>query len=126
MNPLGFTLGGSAINGADYNAVSNYVVIPAGASNAGIIVTPQDDSAAEGSEVVVLSLNDSAGFNASPTNTSITILDSESNPPPLALELSLPTDGELRLNLTGPATRLYDVHASTDLNSWTPGRRGRP
>lgn len=118
---VGFTLGGSAVNDADYAPLSNYVVIPAGTSNADIIVTPQDDLAAEGSEVVTLSLNDSAGYNASPSaNASITISDNEPNPPPFALGLSLPTAGELRLTLTGPATRLYDVHASTDLNSWKP------
>lgn len=118
---VGFTLGGSAVNGADYAALSNYVVIPAGASNADIVVTPQDDLAAEGGEVVILSLNDTAGYNASlPTNASITVSDNEPSPPSLALGLSFPTIGELRLTLTGPATRLYDVHTSTDLNSWTP------
>ncbi len=116
---VGFTLGGSAVNGADYSTLSNYVVIPAGAFNADIVVTPQDDLAAEGSEVLTLSLNDTAGYNASPsTNASIMISDNEPNPPPLALELTLPTAGELRLNLTGQATRLCDVQTSTDLNSW--------
>lgn len=118
---VGFMLGGSAVNGADYSALSNYVVFPAGASNADIIVTPQDDLAAEGSEVVILSLNDAAGYNAFPsTNASIAVSDNEPNPPPLALGLSFPTINELRLTLTGPATRLYDIHTSTDLNSWTP------
>lgn len=118
---VSYTLGGSAVNGADFNSLLNYVVIPAGASGADIIVTPEDDLAAEGNETVTLALNEAASYNASPSpSASITISDNEPSPPSFALELSLPGSGELRLNLTGPATRLYDVQASSDFNSWTP------
>src|SRR5713226_474374 len=47
---------GSAINGLDYQTLSNYVVIPAGASSADIVVTPIDDMIEEGDETVVLQL----------------------------------------------------------------------
>lgn len=36
-----YSLSGSAVNGVDYNALSNYVVVPAGSSSANIIVTPR-------------------------------------------------------------------------------------
>src|SRR6266849_1292136 len=47
---------GSAINGRDYQTLSNYVVIPAGASSADIVMTPIDDMIEEGDETVVLQL----------------------------------------------------------------------
>jgi len=40
-------ISGSAVNGSDYNPVSNFVLIPAGAFSATVTLTPQDDPFAE-------------------------------------------------------------------------------
>jgi hypothetical protein len=114
-----YALGGSAVNGSDYNALSNYVVIPAGSSNASITLTPQDDAFIEGTETVSLSLFATAGYNAGPgTNALVTLADNESAPPPLSLQLISPTNGLFDLTLTGPATRLFSIETSSNLSTW--------
>jgi hypothetical protein len=116
---VAYALGGSAVNGSDYNALSNYVVIPAGSSNANITLTPQDDAFVEGTETVSLSLFDTAGYNASPaTNAVVTLADNESAPPPLSLQLISPTNGLFDLTLTGPATHLFSIETSSNLVAW--------
>ena len=116
---VAYALGGSAVNGSDYTTLSNYVVIPAGSSNANITLTPQDDAFVEGTETVSLSLFDTAGYNASPgTNALVTLADNESAPPPLSLQLISPTNGLFDLTLTGPATRLFSIETSSNLSTW--------
>src|SRR5438105_2993805 len=51
-----YIIDGTAKNGADYLALSNYVVIPAGSSSADITVTPIDDALVEGTETVLIQL----------------------------------------------------------------------
>lgn len=118
---VAYTLGGSAVNGSDFNALSNYVLIPAGSSNANVIVVPRNDSLAEGEETVSLNLFDTAGHNVGPlTNAVVTISDDEPTPLPFALQIASSASNVFRLTLTGPATRLYDIDAATELNSWQP------
>lgn len=91
------------MNGADYNALSNYVVIPAGASNANITVTPRNDSLAEGEEAVSLTLFDSSSYNAGlVTNVVVIISDDEASTLPFALQIASPDKNVFRLTLTGP------------------------
>ena len=116
---VAYALGGSAMNGADYNALSNYVVVPAGSFTANITLTPQDDAFAEGAETVSLTLFDTAGYNAGPgTNVLVTLADNEPAPPPLGLQLISPTNGLFDLTLTGPATRLFSIETSSNLATW--------
>lgn len=116
---VAYTLGGSAVNGSDYTTLSNYVVIPAGSSNATITLTPRDDAFIEGTETVSLSLFDTAGYNAGPgTNALVTLADNESAPPPLSLQLASPTNGLFDLTLTGAATRLFSIETSSNLTTW--------
>lgn len=116
---VAYALGGGAVNGSDYNTLSNYVVIPAGSSNASITLTPQDDAFVEGTETVSLSLFDTAGYNAGPgTNALVTLADNESAPPPLSLQLISPTNGLFDLTLTGSATRLFSIETSSNLATW--------
>ncbi len=51
-----YSTGGSAQNGIDYQELSDYVVIPAGARSAEITLTPLDDAFVEGPETVVVQL----------------------------------------------------------------------
>lgn len=116
---VAYALGGSAVNGSDYNTLSNYVVIPAGSFNANITLTPQDDAFVEGTETASLSLFDTAGYNAGlATNALVTLADNESAPPSLSLQLISPTNGLFELTLTGSATRLFSIETSTDLATW--------
>jgi hypothetical protein len=52
-----FGVGGSASNGVDYIAISNRVVIPAGATQAVVNIQPLADALVEGTETVVLELH---------------------------------------------------------------------
>lgn len=54
-----YTLGGSAENGVDYEALPGVVTIPEGAFSAHILVKPIDDFLVEGAESVILSLLES-------------------------------------------------------------------
>jgi hypothetical protein len=51
-----YQISGSASQGVDYRTLPGYVTLPQGASSAQIIVQPNDDNLAEGSETVVLTL----------------------------------------------------------------------
>jgi hypothetical protein len=53
---VNYLVGGTAVNGTDYTAISTSVTIPAGASSQTITVTPMDDQAVVGNQTVVLSL----------------------------------------------------------------------
>lgn len=116
---VSYAVGGNAVNGVDYNVLSNYVVVPAGSSNANITVTPREDSAVEGTEIISLALFDTAGYSASiTTNLFVNLADNESSPPALSLDLIAPSTGEFQLTLTGAATRAYSVEASVNLVDW--------
>jgi N-acetylneuraminic acid mutarotase len=65
-----YTLGGTATNGTDYVALSGAVTIPAGSASASITLKPIDDSIAEGSESVVLTVSPSSSYT---TNTTATV-----------------------------------------------------
>ncbi|MCP4660734.1 MAG: hypothetical protein GY856_35480, partial [bacterium] len=76
-----YTIGGTATAGSDYDALSDRVVIPAGASSAPIDVTPIDDGQSESDETVELSLGTGGGYTiGSPGTALVTIAD---NDPPL-------------------------------------------
>jgi hypothetical protein len=51
-----YGIGGTALNGVDYQALTGRVQIPAGAASAEIVVKPIDDLLVEGTETVVLKL----------------------------------------------------------------------
>jgi hypothetical protein len=53
---VAYELGGEAINGVDYQSLPGTVTIPAGAHFAPVVVTPIDDYEIEGSESVVVAL----------------------------------------------------------------------
>src|SRR5207244_3187488 len=115
-----YTIGGSAVNGDDYNAFSNFVEIPAGAYSTSVAVVAKDDALSEGTETITISLASTAFWDAGPTtNATLTLLDDEPDPPRPTLQISSDGSGRYDLTLTGAASRLYDLEASTDLMSWT-------
>ena len=60
---VNFTLGGTAINGIDYDAVPLSVTIPIGAKSADVQIVPINDLTAEGTENVTLTITSSGAFN---------------------------------------------------------------
>ena len=112
---------GTAVNGSDYNSISNFVLIPAGASSAITILTPKDDSFAEGTESISLSLSTTASYNVGPgTNAFITLLDDEPPPPALNLRLATLPNAGYALTVAGAATRIVEIDVSSDLRTWQP------
>jgi len=116
---VSYAIGGTAVNGVDYNAISNFVVIPIGASSATVTLVPKDDAFVQGSETISISLTNTPYYSAVPaTNLTVTISDDEPVPPPLSLRVTSPTNGVLDLTLDGPAIGLFNVETSSDFNLW--------
>ncbi|MEO6434994.1 MAG: kelch repeat-containing protein [Tepidisphaeraceae bacterium] len=77
-----YTVGGSAINGSDYNLLSGSVSIPAGAASATVTITPKDDTIVEGNENVLLTISSAAAYSVGTSSATVTIADNDSNPTP--------------------------------------------
>jgi len=79
-----FDITGSARNGADYEAITNSIVIPAGCASAVLTITPIDDAIKEDGETVVLTLMNSPTGSYSVSTTTpktVTIQDNDSDAP---------------------------------------------
>lgn len=77
------SVGGTAINGVDYDAIPNSVTFPAGTNMVWLDVVPRVDTAMEGTETVLLSLVAAAGYTLiAPTNAAVFVLDSGTDIPP--------------------------------------------
>jgi hypothetical protein len=75
---VSYSLGGTAVNGIDYELLSGSVTIPAGASSATVIVQPIDDTEVEGDETVVLILSADAAYKVGPHDrATVTIADND-------------------------------------------------
>jgi N-acetylneuraminic acid mutarotase len=75
-----YSLGGTATNGVDYNELFSTVTIPAGQSSAQIKIGPKDDSTAEGSESVIVSLSPSSSYSTNlSSSSSLNIADNDTN-----------------------------------------------
>jgi hypothetical protein len=71
-----YTVGGTAVNGVDYNLITNEVTMNVGVSNALINITPIDDLALEGAETVILTLIETNGYLVvAPASATVTIND---------------------------------------------------
>ena len=103
-----YTMTGSAGSGDDYEIVPWWLVIPAGASNASLVITPIDDSDIEGDETVIVTLQTSGDYEiATPSTATLTIHDDENMPP--AVALTAPAHGTVfpnptNITLTATAT----------------------
>lgn len=76
---VNFTVSGTATSGTDYTAIGTSVTIPAGASSAPVTVTPVDNSTAEASETVIVTLAANAGVYTvgTPSSATVTIADDD-------------------------------------------------
>ncbi|MBL8749663.1 MAG: alpha/beta hydrolase fold domain-containing protein [Planctomycetes bacterium] len=86
LNPLAvtFTIGGTAANGVDYQAIAGTAVIPAGAAWVRVPVTILDDALQEGPENVVLTIVPSATYVVGAAATQQLWLDDDEAPVPAA------------------------------------------
>ena len=73
-----YTLGGSAVDGTDYNSLGGSVTIPAGSSSAAIVVQPRLGPAGDGDKTVSVNLAADPGYTITgPQTAQLTIADSE-------------------------------------------------
>jgi hypothetical protein len=83
-----FTISGTAINGVDYVAISNSIIIPAGSLFATLPITVIDDTLVEGPEIVTLTLQpDPAYYLDTPSSATVIINDDE---PMLTITATVP------------------------------------
>ncbi|PYK63352.1 MAG: hypothetical protein DME21_03145 [Verrucomicrobia bacterium] len=107
-----FTIGGTATSGSDYQPLGDSVSIPAGAVSADVVVQPIDDSEAEGTETVVLTLSSNAVYMLeSPSSATVTITDNDTLPV-LTVQVTDPNASE-----TGPDPGTFTISRSGDTNS---------
>ncbi|WP_366585238.1 Calx-beta domain-containing protein [Muricauda sp. ANG21] len=79
---VGYTVGGDATPGSDYNTLSGTVSIDNGQQTATILVTPIDDSLVELDETVTVTLNSGAGYTVGiPASADVTIVSEDNTPP---------------------------------------------
>jgi hypothetical protein len=69
-----FTLGGTAVNGVDYEAAAQSVVIPAGETSVTIVITPVPDGLSEPPETVVLTISLDPGYVVGASGTATVVI----------------------------------------------------
>ena len=75
---VGYSIGGAATNGVDYQALAGTVVIPDGQSGVDVVMTPIDDALAEGAETVTLTVLPGTGYGVDrPASATFEIVDNE-------------------------------------------------
>lgn len=113
---VSFVVGGTARNGADYEAISDSITIPQGASSTWISIMPIPDSEIEGAETVTLSLAPSTAYRiGNAASATVTIEET-----PQILQIARQPDGRIRIQFSGSSGRRYVVHASEDFRTWSP------
>jgi hypothetical protein len=103
---VNYTMGGTALNGVDYETLPGSVIIPAGASSAQVLLHTIDDDLVEGMETATLTISPSPNYavGLSPSGA-IAILD---NDPTVSVEAidALASEagdpGRFRFTRTGP------------------------
>ncbi len=83
-----YTLGGTAINGVDYQLLDGTARFAAGTSALAIPVVPLDDLQPEPVETIILTLTPSTAFVLSGTNSALVHLEDDNDPPLFVLEAS--------------------------------------
>jgi subtilisin family serine protease/subtilisin-like proprotein convertase family protein len=118
-----FTLGGSAVNGVDFDNLGQTATIPAGAASVDIVVRPKPDADAEGDETVALGLAPDAAYSVgSPDRATVTIRDA-TPPVPVVIDptsISL-TPTALCFTLASQIGVTYFVQGKTNVTDavWT-------
>lgn len=79
LNPItvNYAVAGTATAGSDYTALSGSVVLPLGAKNASIMVTPKADNLVESPETVIVTLGASAAYTVGSPNTATVLISDD-------------------------------------------------
>ncbi len=94
---VNFSVSGSATSGSDYSSIGTSLTIPVGAVSATLTITPIDDTIAEGTESVVLTLVANAAYTlGSPVSATVNITDNDAAASPPELIGFLPSVGVTR------------------------------
>lgn len=114
---VAYLVSGQAINGNDYQQISSSVVIPVGSSNAIVDIVPIDDTMAEPTEDVKLTLTSGANYTVgTPSNATVTIADNEPIVSIVANDAAAseqgPDSGQFTVSRTGPTTSALIVGIS--------------
>lgn len=76
-----FSLGGSAKPGSDYSAISTNMTLTSGETSALVTINPINDSVAEGTEKVTLTILPSSGYQVGPSSTAELEINDKELPP---------------------------------------------
>jgi hypothetical protein len=73
-----YSIGGTALHGTDYLRLPGSVLLPAGETNAVVLITPVDDDLGEWNQTVILQLTGRAEYRLGPNRTgTVTITDND-------------------------------------------------
>ncbi len=108
-----YTVGGTATNPDDHNAVNGQVVIPANSMSANVQFNVVDDTAQEPDETVVLTITGVSGGGASPGAQTVHTVTIEDNDGPLTFQPPQPPDGISRTQTLGETRVMWWSAANT-------------
>jgi hypothetical protein len=104
---VNYSLGGTAVNGTDYNSLGASVTIPAGASSAVITIVPKSVASYVGSKTVTLTLSANAAYTIGPANSG-TVTIAGNNVPATSLRKA-PANGGMVITWSSQAGKIYRV-----------------
>jgi hypothetical protein len=120
---INYTLSGTAINGIDYNSLSNSIMIPLGQTSVTLPINVIDDTLLEGNETVILTLNAGTGYVLGSTTGIVTIADNDSALPSITLTTTdanaaetlsgqTPNPGQFTITRTGSTNTALTINYS--------------
>ena len=116
-----FRIGGSAVNGEDYQTITSPVTIPAGQRGTRILIQPMDDHRPEPVESVVVTLleNGDAGreYGLGRPHRAAAIIVENNQPRPPSIRLP---DGLFNVCLPMGTNLFFRVDSTEDFKLWTP------
>jgi hypothetical protein len=123
---VSYSIGGTATNGADYDALPSVVIIPAGARKADIAIVPREDNHPDPIKTVILKLLPPPVLSSTrppyfvgyPNCAGAIIVDSD-RPRPLPYASILP-DRCLFIGSDATDGAWYRVECSANLRNWSP------
>jgi hypothetical protein len=104
-----YSIGGTAINGTDYQSIGTSIVIPTGQASADLTIAPVVDGLAEATETVILTVLDDELYDVgSPADATVSIADSQGS--------SCGPEGG---PLTNGATHCGTIAGAGEVDTWT-------
>ncbi|BCU78329.1 hypothetical protein llg_30440 [Luteolibacter sp. LG18] len=90
---VNYTMGGTATNGTDYTTLSGTATIPAGASFVDVAITPINDTTAEGTETIIMSLAPGT-YSRSPLPATLYLGDNDTSTVTVGFNVAASTTSE--------------------------------